>query len=285
MGVGNLVSLYLRMIKFSHSVFALPFAFTAAVLAAGGIPKVREIVLIAAAMVGARSAAMGFNRIIDRDIDRENPRTSGREIPAGKVSVRHAVTFSVISLGVMVAAAYFLNPLCFKLSPLAMCILVGYSYAKRFTPLSHIVLGLAISGAPLGAWIAIRGSLDPEIVPLVVSVILWLAGFDILYALQDIDFDRRSGLHSIPARIGAGKALVLSRVLHALTWILLVWNGYIFSLRAIYLVGMLVVAALLLYEHSLVREDDLSKLNMAFFNMNGYISIIVFVSTVTDVLV
>lgn len=284
MGIGSVMALYLRMIKFSHSIFALPFAFTAAVLAAGGIPRARAIILIALAMVGARSSAMGFNRIIDRDIDRENPRTAGREIPAGKVAVRHAIAFSIVSLGVMVSAAYFLNPLCFKLSPLAIFILVGYSYAKRYTPLSHVVLGLAISGAPLGAWIAIRGSLDIEIFPLVVSVILWLAGFDILYALQDIEFDRRFGLHSIPARIGAGKALIVARALHALTWLLLVWNGYIFSLGWIYLVGMLIVAGLLYYEHSLVSEDDLSRLDIAFFNMNGYISIIVFVSALGDVL-
>lgn len=284
MAIGNVVAMYLRMIKFSHSVFALPFAFTAAILAARGVPTMREIVLIALAMVGARSAAMGFNRIIDRNIDRENPRTSGREIPAGKVRVQHAMAFSIFALGVMGTSAYLLNPLCFKLSPMAIILLVGYSYAKRFTSLSHIVLGVAISGAPLGAWIAIRGSVDAEILPMVVAVIFWLAGFDILYALQDVDFDRRYGLHSIPARMGAARALILSRFLHGLTWGLLMWNGYIFSLGIFYSVGMIVVGALLYYEHSLVRADDLSKLNMAFFNMNGYISVIVFVSTATGVL-
>jgi 4-hydroxybenzoate polyprenyltransferase len=276
--------LYLRMIKIAHSVFALPFAFTAAILAASGIPSLPQIFWIVVAMVGARSGAMGLNRIIDRKIDAMNPRTIKREIPAGKIQVRDAMIFTAISLGVMAFAAYELNPLCLMLSPLAIGILVLYSYTKRFTWASHFVLGIAISGAPLGAWIAIRGTLDPEIIPLSVAVIFWLAGFDILYALQDIDFDRQQGLYSIPRRFGIKRSLLFSRIFHGVTFGLFIFTGILFHLNFFYFVGLIIVGVLLGYEHSLVHPTDLSKLNMAFFNMNGYISITIFAFTLLSLM-
>ncbi|MDI6801656.1 MAG: UbiA-like polyprenyltransferase [Thermodesulfovibrionales bacterium] len=275
----NKAFLYLKMIKISHSVFALPFAFTGAALAASGIPSLRQIFWIAIAMVGARSGAMGMNRIVDRKIDAANPRTATREIPSGKINVSDAVVFTLIAFAALVFAAYKLNPLCLKLSPLAIFVLAFYSYTKRFTWLSHFVLGIAISASPLGAWIAIRGTFDLEIMPLAIAVVFWLAGFDVLYALQDIEFDKKYGLHSIPQRFGIKKALIFSRVFHLITWSLLVVTGMLFHLSTAYWIGMFIVAGLLIYEHSLVKHDDLSKLNMAFFNMNGYISIAVFVFT------
>jgi 4-hydroxybenzoate polyprenyltransferase len=277
------IVLYLRMIKISHSVFALPFAFTGAVLAAGGLPTLHQALWISIAMVGARSGAMGLNRIIDRRIDAANPRTSGREIPSGKISVRDAAVFTVVSLGLMVLAAWQLNELCLKLSPLAIAVLVLYSYTKRFTWAAHFVLGIAIALAPLGAWVAIRGTLDPAILPLIGAVVFWLAGFDILYALQDIDFDCAYGLCSIPQRFGVRTTLLLARVFHATTLALLVATGIVFDLTIIYYIGMAIVAILMIYEHSLVKSDDLSRLNMAFFNMNGYISITVFAVTLLSI--
>lgn len=277
--VKNRAILYLKMIKFSHSVFALPFAFTSAILAASGIPHFKQIFWIAVAMVGARSGAMGMNRIIDREIDAENPRTKQRELPAGKIKMRDAAIFVLISFAVLIFAAYNLNPLCFKLAPMAILIVIIYSYTKRFTWASHFVLGLAISSAPLGAWIAVKGTIDIEIIPLCIGVVFWLAGFDTLYALQDIEFDRSHRLYSIPQRFGIKKAIVFSRICHFITMCMLAITGVIFNLNFIYWIGMTVVTGLLLYEHSLVKPDDLSRLNMAFFNMNGYISITVFAFT------
>lgn len=275
---------YFRMIKIAHSVFALPFAFTSALLAAGGIPALSQCLWIAVAMVGARSGAMGMNRIVDRHIDAKNPRTMNREIPKGVVRLRDAVLFTVVSFAVMVYAAYRLNNLCLLLSPVAIAVLVAYSYMKRFTWLSHFVLGVAISGAPLGAWIAVRGSMDVEILPLVLAVVFWLAGFDVLYAIQDVDFDRRYGLHSIPQRFGVKGALRLSRFCHLATCLFLAVTGVLFNLGAVYWIGMAAVAGLLVYEHTLVKPDDLSRLNIAFFNMNGYISITVFLVTFISLL-
>ena len=281
----NKVSVYLRMIKFSHSVFALPFAFTSAVIAASGIPDLRRIGWIVIAMVGARSGAMGLNRIIDRKIDSANPRTEGREIPRGAISVFAAVLFVIVSFIFLVLAAYMLNPLCLRLSPLAIAVLILYSYTKRFTWMSHFVLGLAISAAPLGAWLAVKGSFDIEIIPLVIAVIFWLAGFDVLYALQDIDFDRKYGLYSIPERFGIIKSIYLSRIFHITSFLLLVANGIIFKLGGLYWTGMFLTAGLFLYEHSLIKVDDLRKLDIAFFNMNGYISVTVFIFTLMDYLI
>ena len=276
------IALYLKMIKFSHSIFALPFAFTAALMAASGIPSAKQIFWIIIAMVSARSGAMGLNRIIDRDIDAANPRTANREIPSGKINVGSAVFFTVLSLTVFVVSAYMLNPLCLKLSPVAVAVLFIYSYTKRFTWLSHIVLGIAISAAPVGAWIAVRGTFNAEILPIAFAVVFWLAGFDVLYALQDIEFDRSHGLHSIPERFGIKDALIFSRVFHLITWGLLAFTGIIFDLGRFYWIGMAVAGGLFIYEHSLVKANDLSRLDMAFFNMNGYISITVFVFTLLN---
>lgn len=270
------------MIKFSHSIFALPFAFTGATMAASGIPSIRLVFWIIVAMVGARSGAMGLNRIIDRNIDAENPRTRMREIPAGKIRLRDAAIFTAVSFFLFVFAAYMLNPLCLKLSPLAVAILFIYSYTKRFTWASHFVLGLSLSAAPLGAWVAVRGHFNMSILPLSIAVVFWLGGFDILYALQDIEFDRSHGLYSIPQRFGIRKSLFLSRLFHSITLLLLIYTGILFDLGFFFWVGMATVALLFVYEHSLVKPDDLSKLDMAFFNMNGYISVAVFVFTLLD---
>ena len=279
------VTLYLRMIKFSHSIFALPFALTSAVIAASGVPSLSQVVWITVAMVGARSGAMGLNRIIDRKIDTDNPRTAGREIPRGVVKVHEAGAFVLFSFGIMAFAAYMLNPLCLALSPVAISVLVIYSFTKRFTWMAHLVLGLAISAGPLGAWIAITGSIDSGVFPLVLAVIFWLAGFDVLYALQDIEFDRSHGLFSIPQRFGIKTSLYVARLLHFVTFGLLVANGLVFGLGAFYMTGMIIIAGLFLYEHSLVKEHDLSRLDMAFFNMNGYISMTIFIATLADFLI
>ncbi len=280
--IAEKIVLYLRMIKFPHSVFALPFAFTGAIMAAEGIPPLGKIFWITLAMVGARSGAMGLNRIIDRKIDQANPRTSNRELPRGVIMVSEAVLFTMLSFAVFVFAAYMLNPLCLKLSPIAIVVLFIYSYTKRFTWATHFVLGLALSAAPLGAWIAVRGTFDLKILTIAVAIIFWLAGFDTLYALQDIEFDKSYDLYSIPKRFGVRKALLLARVFHLITFSLLLFTGIVFRLGIFYWLGMMVVAGMFIYEHSLLRKDDLSKLDIAFFNMNGYISITVFVFTLLD---
>jgi 4-hydroxybenzoate polyprenyltransferase len=284
-GMLSRISQYLRMIKFSHSVFALPFALTAALVSAGGIPPPGKLLWIVVAMVGARSGAMGLNRVIDRGIDALNPRTMGRELPAGKIKAVEALLFSVISLSALVFASYKLNPLCLKLSPVAIAIIAVYSYTKRFTWMSHFVLGLALSLAPLGAWVAIRGEMQMAMLPLALAVLFWLPGFDILYALQDVDFDRSHGLFSIPARFGVRRALYMSRALHALSWGFLCLTGLVLNLGLLYWIGVFIAGGLFLREHSLVHADDLSRLDMAFFNMNGYISMTVFLFTLLDYLV
>jgi len=276
------IETYLRMIRFSHSVFALPFALTAAVIAAGGLPEAEKVFWIIVAMVGARSGAMGLNRVIDRKTDAQNPRTKMREVASGKISVGAAVLFAIVSFTLLILAAYMLNPLCFKLLPVAIATVVFYSYTKRFTWASHFVLGLALAIAPAGAWIAIRGTLDAEVLPLVFAVVFWLPGFDVLYALQDVEFDRSHGLHSIPVRFGVRNSLRLAALFHGLTMVSLLITGVIFHLGVIYWAGMLVVTGLFIYEHSLLKPDDLRRLDMAFFNMNGYISMAVFVFTFLD---
>lgn len=274
------IVLYLRMIKFSHSVFALPFALTSAFIAARGIPEGRIFFWIVVAMVSARTTAMGLNRIIDREIDRANPRTSGREIPAGRIKVWETAVFVVIAVAVFILSAYMLNPLCFRLSGVALFFIVLYSFTKRFTWTSHFVLGITISAAPVGAWIAVTGGFDLKILLLGFAVVFWLAGFDILYAFQDVEFDKKYGLHSIPSKFGITKSLWLSRICHLFTWILLLMTGITFGISLPFYIGIAITALLLLYEHSLVKPADLSKLNKAFFDMNGYISITVFVFTV-----
>ncbi len=272
------------MIRFEHSVFALPFAFLGALLAAEGWPTGRQIFWIVVAMVGGRSAAMAFNRIADLRYDRQNPRTANRELPTGKLSLPFAWTFSIVSAAVLVFAAWQLNPLALKLSPAVLAILFLYSYTKRFTTLTHWVLGLCLGMAPAGAWVAVRGTLDWGIVPLTLAVLFWVAGFDIIYACQDVEFDRKAGLYSLPKRIGIARALWVSRMLHVLMLGLLFWLGRDTGLGALGFTGLAVVAGLLAYEHSLVKPNDLSKVNAAFFTVNGYISLLLLLFWGADIL-
>jgi 4-hydroxybenzoate polyprenyltransferase len=279
------IRIFLEMIKFSHTVFALPFAFTGAVLAARGIPSVYQIFWIVMAMVGARTAAMGLNRIIDAEIDAANPRTRSRAIPAGLLGKGTVALFVILAIILMLYAAHCLNPLCLYLAPVALFFLALYSYCKRFTALAHIVLGICLAAAPLGAWIAIAGTIALPAVLLGASVVLWVAGFDILYALQDLEFDRATGLHSIPVRLGVRGSLWAARLFHLVMLGLLIFLYFAMQLGPFYLLGLGTVFALLLYEHWLLRGGDLTKLDAAFFNMNGYISIAIFLFTLLDVLV
>jgi 4-hydroxybenzoate polyprenyltransferase len=276
---------YLRLIKFSHSVFALPFAFTAALIAAEGIPDPMQIFWITIAMISGRSGAMGMNRIVDRKIDALNPRTEDRELPRGVIKTGEALFFTLIAFLLLVLAAYKLNPLCLKLSPLVLLVLATYSYTKRFTWLCHVVLGVALALAPLGAWIAIRGTFNVEILPLCFAVMFWVAGFDTFYGLQDMDFDKKQGLYSIPSIFGVKASFWIARLFHLITILLLLSLAPVFDLNILYLLGVLAAAGLMLYEHSIVRPSDLSKLDMAFFNMNGYISVTVFVFTLFNYLI
>ncbi len=284
MSIVTRIKIFLEMIKFEHTIFALPFAFTGAVLAAHGLPSLYRIFWIVMAMVGGRTAAMGLNRLIDAEIDAENPRTKNRAIPAGLLNKGTVVLFVLLAAALMVYAAYRLNPLCLYLSPLILFFLVLYSYCKRFTALSHIVLGICISFAPLGAWIAIRGSVDPPALLLAASVVFWLAGFDTLYALQDLEFDRGRGLHSIPVRLGVTGSLWAARIFHLIMLVLLAALQPVMGLGIVYMIGVAVTSVLIFYEHWLLRHGDLNKLDVAFFNMNSYISITVFVFTFIDVL-
>jgi 4-hydroxybenzoate polyprenyltransferase len=264
---------YGRMIRFSHSVFALPFALTSAALAAheGGVSP-RQILWIVVAMVSARSAAMGFNRLVDHAIDARNPRTAMRELPRRTVSRREAWLFVLASAAGLVLAAGMLNPLCLALSPLALAIVLGYSYTKRFTAASHLVLGLSLAVAPVGAWLAIRGRFEAPPLVLALAVLLWVAGFDTLYACQDVDFDRREGLRSLPASVGVPRALWLARVMHVGTVLALLALFGLVPLHPLYLAGVAVLAAVLAWEHSLVRPADLSQVMRA-FNVNGWVSL------------
>jgi 4-hydroxybenzoate polyprenyltransferase len=267
----------LEMIKFEHSVFALPFALVGALLAAraaGGLPAWRQILWIVVAMVGARSAAMTMNRIADIEFDGRNPRTANRALPTGTLSVGFAWTFTILASVLLVVAAWQLNPLALKLSPVVLAVLFLYSYTKRFTALSHLVLGFCLGISPAAAWIAIRGSLDWRMLILCAAVTLWVGGFDVLYACQDVDFDRAEGLHSIPKKFGIAVALRIARAMHVLMVALLVWLALSFHLAWPAWAGIGVVAALLAYEHSLVTPNDLSKMNAAFFAVNGYISLL-----------
>src|SRR5579863_9414897 len=268
----------LEMIKFEHSIFALPFALTGAVLAVRGWPAWRQVAWLIVAMVGARSAAMTFNRIADRRLDALNPRTKMRALPAGELSLGFAAGFTAVSCGLLVLAAYELNPLAFKLSPAALAILLGYSYTKRFTWLSHFVLGACLGMSPVAAWIALRGDLSASIALVGVAVALWVAGFDIIYACQDADFDRAQHLDSIPRRFGIRAALYASVALHVAMLGVLVAVARMENLGWIALAGLALVATLLAYEHALVKPSDLSRVNAAFFTVNGYISVLFFVT-------
>jgi len=274
----------LEMIKFEHTLFALPFAFTAMVLAAGGWPAGRTIGWIAVAMVGARSAAMGFNRLADREIDAANPRTATRALPAGLLTPGFVGAFVAASLALLVVAAWRLNPLCLALSPVAIVVLLGYSYTKRFTWGSHLALGLALSGAPLGAWIAVRGAFAATPFVLAAVVVTWVGGFDVLYALQDERFDRERGLHSVPARFGTVAALWISGALHAATLGLLALLPFVYpgGLGTVYWIGWAGCLGLLAVQHSLVRPGDLSRLNAAFFTANGVLAVWLFAATALD---
>jgi len=273
------IAVYLEMIKVAHTVFALPFALVGMFLAAretgagNAIPPVRTVFFILLAMVGARSAAMGFNRLADADIDARNPRTKDRAIPAGKMSRATAGVLVLASSLLLVLAAWMLNPLCFLLSPALLLLLFSYSYMKRFTWASHLALGACLGAAPLAAWIAVTGEPDARILSICFAVLLWVAGFDVLYALQDIEFDRTVGLHSIPRHLGVRGSLRVARAFHLAMAALLLVGYHLFELGAWYLAGLAVCFGVLAYEHSIVREDDLSRLDMAFFNLNGVVSI------------
>jgi 4-hydroxybenzoate polyprenyltransferase len=275
----------LEMIKWEHSIFALPFALSGAMLSAGGFPSIHQLVWIIVAMVAARSAAMAFNRWADAAIDAANPRTSTRALPAGHLSGTFVATFVVVSSAIFVLAASQLNRLSLLLSPVALAVLLLYSYTKRLTRWSHLVLGFALGIAPAAAWIAVRGSLDPRILLLTAAVTFWVGGFDVLYACQDYDFDRAAGLHSVPRYFGIGAALWIARGFHLIMVALLVALLAVFGLGKFAVVGVLAVVLLLLYEHSLVRPNDLSKLNAAFFTMNGVISVLFFIFVAADLLV
>jgi len=274
----------LEMIKWEHSVFALPFALCGAMLAAGGLPSLHQLLWMVVAMVAARSAAMAFNRWADASIDAANPRTSTRALPAGHLSPAFVASFVVISSAVFIFSAAQLNRLALLLSPLALAVLLLYSYTKRVTRWSHLVLGFALGIAPSAAWIAVRGSLDPRILLLTAAVTFWVAGFDVLYACQDFDFDRQAGLHSIPRYVGIPTALWIARAFHLIMVGLLVALLIAFGMGKLAACGVLAVIALLLYEHSLVRANDLSKLNSAFFTMNGVISVLFFAFVAGDLL-
>ncbi len=280
--------LTLEMIKFEHSVFALPFALTGALLAwrenhfaTDGLA--RAVVLILVAMVSARSAAMAFNRVLDADIDARNPRTKARHLPAGLLSRNFAWGFTFVSCGVFLIAARALNPLCFMLSPIALAIVMFYSFTKRFTAFAHLVLGFSLGIAPAAAWIAMQGSLDPRIVWLTAAVTLWTAGFDVIYSCQDYAFDVQTGLYSIPRHFGIARALLLARLLHVGMIGCLLALVRSFDLGFLALLGVVAVAALLLFEHSIVHHDDLSRVDAAFFTMNGWVSVLFFVFWAADV--
>jgi 4-hydroxybenzoate polyprenyltransferase len=283
-GLWAKVRLTLEMIKFEHSVFALPFALTGALLAARGWPTWRQVAWLIVAMVGARSAAMTFNRIADLKLDALNPRTRTRALPAGQLSMRFAAGFTAVSGALLVLAAYELNPLAFKLSPVALAILLGYSFTKRFTVLTHLVLGLCLGMSPVAAWIALRGDLSLSAVLLGAAVTFWVAGFDIIYACQDVEFDHSLSLHSIPRRYGIAAALYVSAALHVLMLGLLLVVARRENLGWLAFAGLAVVAVLLAYEHALVKPSDLSRVNAAFFSVNGYISLLFLVTWAAAVL-
>ncbi|MGA2644281.1 MAG: UbiA-like polyprenyltransferase [Candidatus Sulfotelmatobacter sp.] len=274
----------LEMIKWEHSVFALPFALCGAMLAASGLPTAHQLFWIVIAMFAARSAAMAFNRLADASIDAANPRTSTRALPAGQLSSTFVASFVVVSSVIFILAASQLNPLTLWLSPVALAVLLLYSYTKRFTPFSHLVLGFALGMAPSAAWIAVRGSLDPRILLLTAAVTFWVAGFDILYACQDFQFDCDAGLHSIPRHIGIGPALWIARAFHLVMLMLLVALLPAFALGKLAAAGVVAVMLLLIYEHSLVKPDDLAKLNAAFFTTNGIISVVFALFVAADLL-
>jgi 4-hydroxybenzoate polyprenyltransferase len=273
------------MIKFEHTVFALPFALIGALLASRGMPSTWQLLWIVAAMVGARSAAMAFNRLADVQYDRQNPRTRERALAKGTLTVQFAVIFTIAMSALFVLAAWELNPLCFYLSFPTLGILFVYSYTKRFTALSHLVLGFAIGLSPLAAWLAIRGEFGWPPVLLSGAVMFWIAGFDVIYALQDTEFDRQARLFSLPSKVGIKRALQVSAIFHVLTVGFLTLTAFSTGSGPVAFAGIAIVAAILGWEHRIVKPNDLSRVNLAFFNLNGYISILLFVTFATDILI
>jgi 4-hydroxybenzoate polyprenyltransferase len=267
---------FLDAIKFEHTVFALPFAYVAMVLAGNGWPDVRIVGWVTLAMASGRTLAMAVNRLADRWFDARNPRTRGRHLPAGLLTPAQVTTAAVAAGAVFLLSAWMLNPLCLALSPLAILFLVGYSYTKRFTWLSHWILGFTDGIAAAGAWVAVRGGFDPPVFVLWFALTVWIAGFDLIYACQDVEFDRAEGLHSVPARFGVAAALRVAKVCHVLTVAAFAALGVLMGLGFLYWAGVAMVAGLLVYEHSLVSPGDLSRLDVAFFNVNGYIAVILF---------
>ena len=274
--------LYLENIKFEHTIFALPFAYLGSILAAKGLPSFGVFFWVTVAMVGARTAAMSFNRYIDRHIDARNPRTARRPIPTGRLRPGTVLAIALLSLGLLIVAAAQLNPLCLVLSPIAVLALVGYSYTKRFTVLCHVALGFTDGIAPAGGWLAVRPHFEPAMLLLVFVVGVWIAGFDMLYACQDVDFDRREGLYSIPANYGVAAGLLVARIFHLAMLAALVGLGLLLGLGWAFYIGLVLTAGLLVYEHSLVHPADLSRVNLAFFNINGYIAVTLFVFTLAS---
>jgi 4-hydroxybenzoate polyprenyltransferase len=273
----------LDAIKFEHTVFALPFAYISMVLAAGGWPGGATLGWVTAAMAGARTCAMATNRVVDRLIDARNPRTAGRHLPTGSLGVWELRLLAAAGAALMFVSAWMLNPLCLALAPLALVFLVGYSYTKRFTWASHWILGFTDGIAAAGGWIAVRGAFDAPALVLWFALTVWIAGFDLIYACQDVEVDRAQGLHSVPARFGVAQALAAARVNHALTAGALALLGWLTGLGVLYWAGWLAAVGLLVYEHSLVSPRDLSRLDVAFFNVNGYIALIVLASVVAGV--
>ena len=278
------LKIILEMIKFEHTVFALPFAIMSAFIASDGLPALPKLGWILVAMVGARSCAMAFNRLADADIDSQNPRTATRAIPAGLITKGSVWVFTLVSAGLLVFAAWRLNPLAFALSPVALAVIMGYSYTKRFTALSHLWLGLALSISPVGAWIAITGRFDWTPIMLCCVVLLWTAGFDIIYACQDVSFDRKHGLHSIPARIGIRWSLWVSSALHVVAVFLLFSIPLLAELGLFYYIGVGIVVLIFIYEHAIVKPNDLSRVNLAFFTLNGMISLVLMALSIADIL-
>ncbi|SHE85226.1 UbiA-like polyprenyltransferase [Desulforamulus putei] len=278
------LKIFLDMIKFEHTIFALPFAYIGALLTEQRIPSLHNILWITLAMVGARTAAMSFNRLVDRHIDAKNPRTAGRALPRGLLGVTEVWIYVFLSFGLLAVSAYNLSSLAFKLFPVAVFALSFYSFTKRFTWTCHFWCGIALGLAPLGAWVAITGSFHPAPVLLGVGVLLWVAGFDIIYACDDYEFDRREGIFSIPARFGIKNALRISAVVHALAPLCFLAVGALLNLGLFYFIGVAIASGLLAYQHILVTPEDLSRTGLAFFHLNGTLSVMMFVCTVADIL-
>jgi len=277
------LKIFLEMIKFEHTVFALPFAYTGALLTEKKIPASHDLLWITMAMVGARTAAMSLNRIIDRHLDARNPRTAGRALPRGLLKTGEVWFYVLVSFLILFYSSYQLDPLAFRLAPAAVLVLLTYSYTKRFTWTCHLVLGFALGMAPLGSWIAITGQFHPAPVLLGAGVLFWVAGFDIIYACDDYEFDLREGLFSIPARFGIKRALYISTAFHAIAPLLFLAAGVLLNLGVLYLAGVVISVGILFYQHILVRPDDLSRAGVAFFNLNGTLSVVLFAFTLLDI--